>query len=161
MVELADSEREILMVGRDLMARLIAGENWLPEAYAVTPPGVASVFQIYRDVLERFTIVSTIIDAGASHSVVRPGLWEISGVYRGEVYRQAIGGGEAKLAGPGAVETFKPGGQDGFRLSNAGEDVAILIQVYGGDIAGLALCYANGESAAPYDIFTIQADRTD
>ena len=35
MVELAESEREILVIGRDLMARLVARDDWLPDAFAL------------------------------------------------------------------------------------------------------------------------------
>jgi len=49
MVELAETEREILLIGRDLMARLIATDDWLPTVYAVPNPAGGQQFQIYRD----------------------------------------------------------------------------------------------------------------
>jgi predicted metal-dependent enzyme (double-stranded beta helix superfamily) len=163
MVELAESEREILMIGRDLMARLIAGEDWLPNAFAAAPPGAACQFEIYRDNLERFRVVSTIIDAGGAVAISRPGLWEIMGVFRGALHRgQSGASGAGTLLRPGSVDTFRSGGTDSTSLANtAACGVAIAIHVYGGDTGQLALTYANGQDAPPYDIFAIQADIRD
>jgi predicted metal-dependent enzyme (double-stranded beta helix superfamily) len=160
MVELAESEREILLVGRDLMARLIAGNDWMPGPFAAVAPDAACQYQIYRDNLERFCVLSTIIDAGAALAISRPGLWEIMGVFRGAVHRgQSGASGAGASLRPGSVETFGSGGPDSFSLSNpAAGSVAIVIHVYGGDTAKLAMDYANGRDAPAYDIFAIQAD---
>ena len=56
MVELAESEREILLIDRDLMARLIATDDWLPSVFAVPNLAGGQQFQIYHDGLERFAL---------------------------------------------------------------------------------------------------------
>ncbi|HEY8125763.1 MAG TPA: hypothetical protein VIF88_10120, partial [Methylocystis sp.] len=44
MVELAESEREILLIGRDLMARLFTTDDWLPTVFAVPNPAGSQQF---------------------------------------------------------------------------------------------------------------------
>ncbi|BDV35297.1 hypothetical protein [Methylocystis iwaonis] len=169
MVELADSEREILLIGRDLMARLICEADALPAAFSATPPGAARQFQLYSDAMERFCVVSTILAGGAALSIAQPAAWEIMGVLTGAIDR----GG--RLLRAGSAETLGSKGGDASRLSNALDDqLSIAIHVYGGAIGGLSrrqlapdgtssppLGYANGENAPPYDIFSIQTNIRD
>lgn len=169
MVELADSEREILLIGRDLMARLICEADALPAAFSAAPPGAARQFQLYSDAMERFTVVSTILAGGAALAIAQPAAWEIMGVLTGAIDR----GG--RLLRPGAVETLGSKGEGSTRLSNVLDDqLSISIHVYGGEIGGLSrsqlapdgtptapLGYANGENAPPYDIFSIQTNIRD
>lgn len=169
MVELADSEREILLIGRDLMARLIAEADALPAAFCAAPPGAARQYQLYSDAMERFTVVSTILAGGAALAIAQPAAWEIMGVLTGTIDR----GG--RLLRPGAVETLGSKGEGSSRLSNVLDDqLSIAIHVYGGEIGGLSrsqlapegtptppLGYANGENAPPYDIFSIQTNIRD
>ena len=96
MVELAESEREILLIGRDLMARLITTDDWLPTVFAVPNPAGGQQFQIYRDGLDRFSVVSTILWGGACVTISQPSVWEIAGVLRGAVNRQQLDGSPTK-----------------------------------------------------------------
>ncbi|WP_457798327.1 hypothetical protein [Methylocystis sp. S23] len=176
MVELAEGEREILAVGRDLMARLFASDDWLPAAFSVATPGAARQFQIYRDGMERFCVASTILSGGAALSIAQPGIWEIAGALRGSIDREPLGGSmAASRLRPGSVETRRSGSENACLLSNApGEQISVAIHVYGGAIerlgrrafepngaSGEELGYANGENAPPFDIFSIQADIRD
>ena len=181
MVELADSEREILVIGRDLMARLVASDDWLPEAFAVANPGGGAQFQLYSDGLERFTVVSTILPGGASLLIEQPSIWEIVGVLRGAIVEEpfdarAPSTGAGHSLPPPSVETRASGKGDLMRLSNALPDrVSISIHVYGGEIGKLSrraltpdgqaegppFGYANSENAPPYDILTIQTEILD
>jgi hypothetical protein len=52
MVELDDGVREILFIGRDLMNRLVASDDWLPAAF-----GASGCSQLYRDGMARFSPV--------------------------------------------------------------------------------------------------------
>ena len=92
MVELAESEREILLIGRDLMARLFTTDDWLPTVFAVPNPAGGQQFQIYHDVLDRFSVVSTILSGGACMTISQPSVWEIAGVLRGAINRQQLDG---------------------------------------------------------------------
>jgi predicted metal-dependent enzyme (double-stranded beta helix superfamily) len=167
MVELADSEREILLIGRDLMTRLVAEDDWLPDAFAAAPPGEARQYQLYSDGMERFSVVASVIPAGAALAIEQPGVWEIIGALRGTPARSLVGGTPRELP-RGAVEAFRSSGDAAVRL--AGAEAAIAIHVYGGEIGrlirrsgatGEPMGYANGEDAPPYDIFTIQTEIRD
>lgn len=170
MVELADSEREILVIGRDLMARLVASDDWLPTVFAAPSPAGGRQFQLYSDGLERFSIVSTVLWGGAALSIAQPSVWEIIGVLRGAMTRQG------RLLQPGSVDAHASASGDVSRLSNAlGDQISIGIHVYGGEIGRLSrrslapdgrmdeppLGYANAESAPPYDIWSIQTEIED
>jgi 3-mercaptopropionate dioxygenase len=179
MVELAESEREILVIGRDLMARLVENDDWLPTVFAVPNPAGGQQFQIYRDGLERFTVVSTILSGGTTLSIAQQSVWEIIGVLRGSVARRQLdcfpeeraqpGGG--RLLEKGSVEARSSGSRAVSQLSNALSDrISIGIHVYGGEIGRLSrrsgapggrMDYANAENVPPYDIFSIQSDIRD
>jgi predicted metal-dependent enzyme (double-stranded beta helix superfamily) len=183
-VELAESDREIFVIGRDLMARLVAGDDWLPKSFAAVRPqtgeGGATQFHLYADAMERFSVVSTVLSAGQTLPVCQEPVWEITGVLRGAVGRQRFAlpagappaaNGAAKLMKPGAVETFSPKSGEAVQLVNALDDrCSICIHVYGGDIGKLARRavaadgsisefshgYANAADWPPYDILSIQ-----
>ncbi|MBM3553149.1 MAG: hypothetical protein FJX45_15650 [Alphaproteobacteria bacterium] len=176
MVELADSEREILVIGRDLMARLVANDDWLPEVFSAQDPNGGAQYQLYRDGLERFSVVSTVLPAGSGLLVDRPNLWEIVGVLRGSA-SQGIpdstaprGTDESRALRAGEVDVSASRSASVVEVSNASADqVSISVHVYGGDVTklnarriggasddGRLLGYANSLNAPPYDILTIQ-----
>jgi len=175
MVELAESEREILLIGRDLMARLIATDDWLPTVFAAANPAGGQQFELFRDALERFSIVSTVLGGGADVTISQPCVWEIAGVLRGAVDRQQLEGNAAMAGVPRlqarAVAARASGSGDVLQLCNALQDrTSIVIHVYGGDIAQVSrrsgasaqtMRYANAECAPPYDIFSIQHEIKD
>jgi predicted metal-dependent enzyme (double-stranded beta helix superfamily) len=184
MVELEASERELLVIGSDLMARLLASDDWLPTVFAQANPEHGQQLQLYSDQLERFTVVSTVLAGGQALPVYQDPVWEIMGVLRGAMTRQRFGveGGppqakaEARRLEPRAVDTFSPKSGAAVRLANAlGDSVSISIHVYGGEIGKLprrvvgadgtiqevASGYANPESAPPYDIYSIQTEIKD
>lgn len=172
MVELADSEREILLIGRDLMTRLVASDDWLPQAFAAAPPGAARQYQLYSDGMERFAVVASTLSNGAALAIEQPGVWEIIGALRGDLARSAAEGAPRALPA-GVVEAYRSASDAAIRLSAAAEGGAIAIHVYGGDIgrllrrsvaggvSGDPMGYANGDDAPPYDIFTIQTEIRD
>jgi 3-mercaptopropionate dioxygenase len=180
-VELAESDREIFVIGRDLMARLVASDDWLPVNFAaIDAASPCRHFHLYADAMERFCVVSTVLHGAQALPVCREPLWEIMGVLRGAVGRQRfalpagappVASGAAKLLKPGAVETFSPKSGEGVQLRNGLDDRdSISIHVYGGDIGKAARCavgpdggisqfshgYANAADSPPYDIHSIQ-----
>jgi predicted metal-dependent enzyme (double-stranded beta helix superfamily) len=180
-VELAESDREIFVIGRDLMGRLVASDDWLPKSFAAIDPASPSCqFHLYADAMERFCVVSTVLSAGQMLPICREPVWEIMGVLRGAVGRQRFAlpagappaaNGAAKLLKPGAVETFSPKSGEAVQLVNAvDERDSISIHVYGGDIGKLVRRavaadgsisefshgYANAQDWPPYDILSIQ-----
>ena len=184
MVKLAESEREILLIGRDLMARLFTTDDWLPTVFAIPNPAGGQQFQIYRDVLDRFSVVSTILSGGACVTISQPSVWEIAGVLRGAVNRQQLDASSTKNVQAGvssllqasALEARSSGSGEVLELCNALDDrTSIVIQVYGGDIGAISrrsgashgsrdappLGYANSDNDPPYDIFSIQNEIRD
>ncbi|WP_424362667.1 hypothetical protein [Methylocystis parvus] len=167
-VELAESEREILMIGRDLMARLIASPNFLPAAFS-EPISGGGQYQIYIDAMERFCVVGTVLAGGAALAVSHSG-WEIMGVSAGVAGHGPAGDpGARKSLEKGAVATLRSGAADVALTNPSSDELAIVLHVYGGEVGKLtrrlvpgepdaqALGYANGANAPPYDIFSIQA----
>jgi predicted metal-dependent enzyme (double-stranded beta helix superfamily) len=181
MVELSDSEREILLIGSDLMARLIAAEDWLPAAFAAGSQDGAQQFQLYSDQgQDRFSVVSTVLGGGQVLPLFEEPVWEIMGVLRGHVALRPFTISEAGMAhdmgssralSAGTVERLSPKPDQAFQLANASEvDDAICIHVYGGDVGSRArhavtadgrleaqdIGYANSSDDPPYDIWSIQ-----
>lgn len=176
MVELADSEREILLIGRDLMTRLVASDDCLPEVFAAALPARGRQVQLYSDGEERFTVVASVLAGGAGLSLEQPGVWEITGVLRGAVARRLPAEAEeARTLERGAVEARLSKAGASAALANAlAAEVSIALHVYGGAIGGMIRRsvspdgaigegepYANGEATPPYDIFTIQTEIKD
>jgi predicted metal-dependent enzyme (double-stranded beta helix superfamily) len=179
-IELAESEREILVIGRDLMARLVASDDWLPAVFAA-PGAIGGVqFQLYSDAFERFSVVATVLSDGQGLLIDQPLLWEIVGVLRGGVFLRTHDASANPPAAPtdqgrvlraGDVNTRGSRTTEAVALSNALPDqISICIHVYGGDLSrlsrriltanacgeGLPFGYANDESAPSYDILSIQ-----
>jgi predicted metal-dependent enzyme (double-stranded beta helix superfamily) len=185
MVELAESEREILVIGRDLMARLVARDDWLPDVFALPADAQCQHYLLYGDGLERFCVTSTVLRGSQAMLVRQDGVWEIFGLLRGAVNLKHLlwepgtepqPNGEARLVSPGAVELMPSVSGEAFELANgAGDTVSISIHVYGGETGkiarypleadgmalGLASGYANAEDAPAYDIHSIQTDIRD
>jgi predicted metal-dependent enzyme (double-stranded beta helix superfamily) len=185
MVELAVSEREVLVFGGDLMARLVAADGWLPDVFARPSEDHCRHYLIYGDGLERFSVASTVLCGNQAMLIRGDGVWDILGVLRGAVSvgrllwepgREPQPNGDAQLVEAGAVEVAPAVSGEAVELANAmSGDVSIVIHVYGGDIGrlarypleaggtalGLASGYANAEDAPAYDIASIQADIRD
>lgn len=182
MVELAESEREILMIGQDLMARLVTADDWLPAVFAGAGDAPFRQFQLYADSLERFCVVSTVVRGGQSLPLFQEPAWEICGVLRGGLARQRFtlpdgappqARGAPRILKPGEVDTFSPRSAEGLQLSSPSG--AIAIQVHGCEIGTLARrtvapggtagtftsAYANPPEAPAYDILTIQTEIVD
>ena len=180
MVELTEDEREILFIGRDLMMRLVASDDWLSAVFAAPDPARRQQFQLFADGLERFSVVATVLSPGQVLPAALDPVWEIIGVLRGAVnltrFPMAEGGqpaprGESGILQQGSVATFNSKNRDALCLGNALDGSAsIVIHVYGGEMAKVdrhtftadgetitkPVTYANPADAAPYDIFSIQ-----
>jgi predicted metal-dependent enzyme (double-stranded beta helix superfamily) len=177
MVELTENEREILLVGGDLMTRLLGSGDFLPAAFAGVDGAGLRAYQLYADGMERFSPASLILPPGQATPILEEPFWRIFGVFRGAIARRRfeldangrpLPQGEKHLAA-GGVDCLRAGGFS--QLVNLDADnPAIVLCVYGGDIGKaprrsfaedgtetvVTLGYANGEDAPPYDIWTIQ-----
>jgi predicted metal-dependent enzyme (double-stranded beta helix superfamily) len=182
LVELDEGEREILFIGRDLMARLIASDDWLPEVFAAPNSAQGQQYQLYADGLERFSVVSTVLAVGQSLPIRQQPFWEIAGQLRGGAARRRFRLGDTSLEVDdshlvkASAAVFGSRGADAVQIANdLADEVSITIHVYGGDIGKLSRReiepdgssreivsgYANGAENPPYDIWTIQTEIID
>jgi predicted metal-dependent enzyme (double-stranded beta helix superfamily) len=158
LVELDGGEREILVVGGDVMARLLADDSWLPTVFAIPGRPGACQYQLYHDGLERFSVVSTVLAPGASLLATAQPFWEIAGVLRGGLTRTVADGSVPRMYTRGAVDLRGSGRAARQQLANpSAERPAIAIHVYGGPRDGCA----NPPEAPPYDIWSIQTEIRD
>ena len=181
MVELADDPREILMIGRDLMARLVAQDDWLPEAFARLDGAPFRQYQLYADQMTRFTVIATVLAPGAALPLCAQPVWDLAGVLRGEIVRQRfalpeglppVARAAAKQLTAGMVDAFVAKDGDGLAIANGSTTApAVFIEVHGAEIGGVArravdpdgttgifaTAYANPPDMPAWDILTIQA----
>ena len=178
-IELAESEREILLIGGDLMSRLVAEPNWLPDLFAKPNPIRPHRFQLYSDGLERFTVAATILAIGQNPPPFLDPTWEIMGILRGDIRVERLQwteGGQVTPKGaaiqmrPGQITTYGSKNRDALCISNPSDMDAIMIHVYGAETTkiprrvfpiggGMQECptlFDNAPNSPPYDIFSIQ-----
>ena len=139
-------EQAIVESGRALLARLIARDDWLPEAFARPHPDRYQQYLLHCDSRERFSVVSFVWGLGQSTPIHDHGVWGLVGVLRGvervERFRRLPAGdlaadGEALLK-EGEVDAVSPGIGDIHRVTNGLSDrPSISIHVYGANIGAV------------------------
>ncbi|HEX7782972.1 MAG TPA: cysteine dioxygenase [Sphingobium sp.] len=139
-------ERSILESGGALLARLIARDDWLPDAFARPNPDRYQQYLLHCDSRERFSIVSFVWAPGQSTPIHDHRVWGLVGVLRGqEKVERFIPGAHGALvtAGTdylheGAVEALSPRIGDIHRVSNGRDNApSVSIHVYGGNIGAV------------------------
>ncbi|MFG1478005.1 cysteine dioxygenase [Xanthobacter sp. V4C-4] len=140
-------EPRILREGGALLARLVAQDDWLPEAYAQPHPTYYQQYLLHADSTERFSVVSFVWGPGQQTPVHDHTVWGLIGMLRGAEYNQPFArdasgrlapNGAASRLEPGAVEAVSPTIGDLHRVTNAHADrVSISIHVYGANIGGV------------------------
>ena len=139
-------EPRILEEGGALLRRLVALDDWLPDAYARPHPERYQQFLLHADSTERFSVVSFVWGPGQATPVHDHTVWGLIGMLRGAEYSQAYcerdGAlrpvGEPLWLAPGDVEAVSPAIGDVHRVHNAYDDrVSISIHVYGADIGAV------------------------
>lgn len=136
-------EAEILARGRELLAGLVAHDDWLPDAFAEAGPTYRQ-YLLHCDPAERFSVVSFVWGPGQSTPVHDHTVWGLVGMLRGEeistlMLPDAGGGpvreGQVDRLRQGEVVAVSPNLHDVHKVSNALADRAsISIHVYGGNI---------------------------
>ena len=142
------SETHLLEQGAVALSKLIAEDDWLPDAYAQASPDRYQQFLLYADARQRFSVVSFVWGPGQQTPVHDHTVWGLVGVLRGaEVARSyrrdddgaLVTSGEDQLLERGAVAAVSPTIGDIHRVSNAFDDrVSISIHVYGANIGGVS-----------------------
>ncbi len=76
-------ERRLLAEGRTHLARLIADDTWLPDAFAAPRSDRYAQYLLHCDPLERFSVVSFVWGPGHRTPVHDHTVWGLVGVLRG------------------------------------------------------------------------------
>jgi predicted metal-dependent enzyme (double-stranded beta helix superfamily) len=143
----ATDERLILEEGGALLEKLVAHDDWLPDAYAVPDPVRYRQYLLHCDSRERFSMVSFVWGPGQATPIHDHRVWGLVGVLRGaetsEPFARDVGGavrsaGLPELLSAGQVEAVSPSVGDIHRVANAQADaVSISIHVYGANIGAV------------------------
>jgi len=153
-------EAAILDRGGDLLRRLVARDDWLPDAFAQPHPERYQQFLLHADSTERFSVVSFVWGPGQATPVHDHTVWGLIGMLRGAEYSQAYrerdvvqerDGSPVRLD-PGDIEAVSPTVGDVHRVHNAFEDrVSISIHVYGANIGAVRRhTYPTGGGRKPF-----------
>jgi len=140
-------EAVIIARGGELLARLIAHDDWLPEDLAQPSPERYQQYLLHCDSEERFSVVSFVWGPGQRTPVHDHRVWGLVGVLRGAELEQGFtrnGLGQILERGPaerlerGAVSAVSPSLGDLHSVANALADaVSISIHVYGANIGAV------------------------
>ena len=139
-------ETATIAEGRELVARLVAEDDWLPEAYAQPNSRYYQQYLLHADPLERLSIVSFVWGPGQRTPIHDHTVWGIVGILRGAEISVAYaprpeGGfevGPEKRLERGAVVAVSPAIGDIHVIANAYDDrPSISIHVYGGNIGAI------------------------
>ena len=148
--ELLDStseEPEILARGAELLAELVAHDDWLPPEYAKPDPARYQQYLLHCDSRERFSIVSFVWGPGQATPVHDHRVWGLVGVLRGSELNETfsrdaagtlVSDGAPTLLRAGTVAPLSPRIGDVHRVSNAERDrPSVSIHVYGANIGAV------------------------
>jgi predicted metal-dependent enzyme (double-stranded beta helix superfamily) len=140
-------EPAMLREGKQLLARLIARDDWLAPEFALAHTDGYRQYLLYCDPLERFSVVSFVWGPGHTTPVHDHTVWGLVGVLRGaekcEEYERAGVGQPMRKTGehivePGGIDAVSPTVGDIHTVSNALADrPAISIHVYGANIGAV------------------------
>lgn len=155
----APHEAALLARGGDALRALVAVDDWLPDAYAQPSLERYQQFLLYRDPLDRFSVVSFVWGPGQRTPIHDHTVWGLIGMLRGaevsSAYARTTSGtvvatGEDTVLRVGMVEAVSPTVGDIHRVVNLHDDaVSISIHVYGADIGKVARWVYPEDGAAP------------
>ncbi|MES2419956.1 MAG: cysteine dioxygenase [Pseudomonadota bacterium] len=140
-------ERSLLEEGSAALGKLVAHDDWLPDAYAEPDPDRYRQYLLHCDSRERFSVVSFVWGPGQATPIHDHRVWGLVGVLRGaelseRFARYPDGGlhavGAIERLEAGEVEAVSPSVGDIHRVSNAFDDrVSISIHLYGSNIGAV------------------------
>lgn len=141
------TEAEILTNGRQLLAKLVAVDDWLPEAFAKPHPQYYQQYLLYADPLDRMSIISFVLGPEQKTPVHDHLTWGIVGALRGQerettYEKQKDGSYQVKgsfLLFPGQTTAVSPSIGDVHEVGNVLDDQpSISIHVYGRNIGNVS-----------------------
>jgi predicted metal-dependent enzyme (double-stranded beta helix superfamily) len=134
---------DFLDVAAAALAELVAQGDWLPGRFRQPHPEYYQQYLLYRDPLERFSVVSFVWGPGQRTPIHDHQVWGLVGLLEGaerctgfhQVQGEIRPRGPARLLGPGEVERLSPAEGDIHLVENAHADrISLSIHVYGADI---------------------------
>jgi predicted metal-dependent enzyme (double-stranded beta helix superfamily) len=143
LLETRPDEQQILSAGGQLLATLVARDDWLPEAFALPHPQFYRQYLLYADPLERMSIVSFVWGPGQKTPVHDHLTWGLVGGLRGRerataYQKQADGSYRASASAlllPGQTNAVSPTIGDVHEVANdLADQPSISIHVYGANI---------------------------
>lgn len=142
-----DSAEDVILArGRDLLAQLIATQDWLPEPFATARTDRYAQYLLHCDPMERFSMVSFVWGPGQRTPIHDHTVWGLVGVLRGaersDTFELRDGlpraTGESQVMTAGEIDAVSPTIGDWHRVTNESDGVSISIHVYGGNVGRLA-----------------------
>lgn len=141
--EAGTDEPHILESGADLLADLIANDDWLPDDFAAPHPDHYQQYLLHCDPRERFSVVSFVWGPGHTTPIHDHTVWGLVGVLRGAErnteFVRAEHGEAPRPAGEevctaGDVAKVSPTVGDIHRVTNVSDQPSVSIHVYGANI---------------------------
>lgn len=161
LVERTDDEAALVAQGRQLLAQLVARDDWLPDAFAQPDPQFYRQYLLHADPLERFSVVSFVWGPGQRTPVHDHTVWGLIGMLRGaERCQRWKREADGRLAPDGVEEVLQPGQVDAVSprigdihvVANALADrPSISIHVYGANIGAVRRHVFDPATGAPKD----------
>lgn len=161
LVDRTAAESALVAQGRQLLARLVARDDWLPDAFAQPDPQFYRQYLLHADPLERFSVVSFVWGPGQRTPVHDHTVWGLIGMLRGaERCQRWKRGADGRLAPDGGEEILQPGQVDAVSptigdihvVANALADrPSISIHVYGANIGAVRRHVFDPATGAPKD----------
>ena len=143
LLEARPDEETIIAGGSKLLARLVASDDWLPEAFAQPHPQFYQQYLLYADPRDRLSVVSFVWGPGQKTPVHDHLTWGLVGGLRGRerettYEKQADGSYKPTGSGvllPGQTTAVSPSIGDVHAVENDLTDqTSISIHVYGRNI---------------------------
>ena len=134
-------EPRMLDDGEKLLRELVAHDDWLPDEFAAPSKDSYRQYLLYCDPLERFSVASFVWMPGHRTPIHDHTVWGLVGVMRGaercEEFSAEIKNIDAHDVKAGEVDRVSPAIGDIHVVSNAGQETAVSIHVYGANIGAV------------------------
>jgi predicted metal-dependent enzyme (double-stranded beta helix superfamily) len=151
-------EPTMLDEGERLLRGLVSHDDWLPDEFAAPSPESYRQYLLYCDPLERFSVVSFVWMPGHRTPIHNHTVWGLVGVMRGaercEEFSTDIKQVNAHDVKAGDVDRVSPRIGDIHVVSNAGDQVAVSIHVYGANIGAVRRHTYDPATGAPREFIS-------
>ena len=169
LADASDGDEGAMIAGtRELLATLIANDDWLPEEF--TREGdTYRQYLLHCDPKQRFSVVSFVWGPSQTTPVHDHMVWGLIGMLRGAEIGQRFraDGNGPMIAGPektlrqGDIEIVSPSRGDVHKVSNALADRAsISIHVYGANIGAVSRHVFDQDTGAPKEFISGYSNET-